>query len=176
MKRVILKWELLGVAIISVLGSVLHFVFELSGEWEPIGIIAAVNESVFEHLKLAYWPVLVYAAITHVLLKKTTNNFIVAKTASVYVMPAAIMFFFYSYTAITGTENLVIDIIIFVVAVALGQIISYKILTKSKLSHGFGWLAWAFLIALGVIYGVFTYYPPHTPLFLDPVSGTYGVP
>jgi hypothetical protein len=31
-------------------------------------------------------------------------------------------------------------------------------------------------VALAVIYGVFTFYPPHLPLFLDPVGGGYGIP
>ncbi len=175
MKRSVLKWELIGIAVISVLGSIFHFAFEWSGEWGPIGVIVAVNESVFEHLKLTFWPTLFYAAITYGLLKKSAYNFIIAKTASLYVMPVAIIVLFYSYTTITGTENLIIDIVIFVVAVALGQFTSYKILTTSQLSNSLRWLSLAFLIILGVIYGVFTYYPPHVPLFLDPVSGTYGI-
>jgi hypothetical protein len=175
MKSSVRKWELIGIVVISLLGSALHFAFEWTGGWEPIGIIAAVNESVFEHLKLTYWSTLVYAAITYGFLKKTSNNFIIAKTASLYVMPVAIIILFYSYTAITGTENLIVDIVIFVVAIALGQLTSYKILTTSQLSRSLHWLALAFLIILAAIYGVFTYFPPHVPLFLDPVSGTYGI-
>ena len=46
MKRSILKWELVGIAVISVLGSVLHFDFEWSGNWELVGVFVVVNESV----------------------------------------------------------------------------------------------------------------------------------
>ena len=176
MKKSVLRWELIGIAVISVLGSILHFAFEWSGELEPVGVIAAVNESVFEHLKLTYWPTLFYAAITYRLLKNSINNFIIAKAVGVYVMPVAIIVFFYSYTTITGSENLIADIAIFIVAVAFGQLTSYKILTKARLPQSLHWLAMAALIALGVIYGVFTFYPPHVPLFIDQVSGTYGIP
>ena len=60
MKKYALKWELLGIVFIIVLGGALHFVFDLSGEWPPLALIAAVNESVWEHLKLGFWPALIY--------------------------------------------------------------------------------------------------------------------
>ena len=176
MKRLIRKRELIGIAVISSLGSLLHFAFEWSGELWPIGVFAAVNESVFEHLKLTYWPALFYAAVEYSPLKKSVNNFIIAKTAGLYVMPAAIMGIFYSYTTITGSENLIADIATFVGAVALGQLASYKILTKERMSPSLHSSALAGLIALGAIYAIFTFYPPHLPIFLDPITGTYGIP
>jgi hypothetical protein len=62
-KRIIRKRELIGIAVIAGLGSLLHFAFEWSGELRPVAIFAAVNESVFEHLKLTYWPALFYTAV-----------------------------------------------------------------------------------------------------------------
>ena len=175
MKKLALKWELIGIAAISVLGSLLHFAFELSGELAPVGIFAAVNESVFEHLKLTYWPTLVYAACTYGIIRKPTSNFIIAKTVSVYVMPMSIIVLFYVYTTITGTEILIVDILIFVVAVALGQLTSYKLLTMNRLPNNLHWIALSLLVALAVVYGIFTFYPPQVPFFQDPVNGTYGI-
>lgn len=54
MKRSLLKWEMLGIAFISLLGAFLHFAFELSGQAKVVGAFAAVNESVWEHLKIAF--------------------------------------------------------------------------------------------------------------------------
>ena len=176
MKRPILKWELVGIAVISSIGALLHFAFEWSGDSPPVGVFAAVNESVFEHLKLTYWPALFWAAIEYRLLKNSANNFIIAKTAGLYVMPVAIIVLFYSYTTITGTESLIADIAIFVVAIALGQLTSYKILMRERLSQSLHKSALAGLVSLGVIYAVFTFYPPHVPFFQDPISGTYGIP
>jgi hypothetical protein len=34
----------------------LHFAFGWSGRWLPLALVAPVNESVWEHLKMAYWP------------------------------------------------------------------------------------------------------------------------
>lgn len=176
MKRPALKWELIGIAVISLVGSALHFVFELSGELPPVGVIAAVNESVFEHLKLTFWPTVVYAAVTYKLLKNYVNNFVIAKTAAVYAMPVTIIALFYGYTTLTGIENVIIDIFIFFVAVAVGQLVSYRILIAEQLPQWLKWLSLAFTVILAVIYGLFTFYPPHMPFFMDSASGTYGIP
>jgi hypothetical protein len=176
MKHPTLKWELIGIAVIFLLGSALHFTFEWSGEWTPVGVIAAVNESVFEHLKLTFWPTILYAAIACKLLRKGTNNFIVAKTAALYIMPLTIIVLFYAYTTLTGIENVFIDIFIFFLAVACGQLISYRILLMEPLPEWLKLFSLAFLVILALIYGLFTFYPPHVPFFMDSVTGTYGIP
>lgn len=176
MKRTALKWELIGIAIISLLGAVFHFLFELSGEWPPIGVIAAVNESVFEHLKITFWPTVLYGAVTYRWIRKSTYNFMTAKTTAVYVMPLMIIILFYAYTSLTGWESLAIDIVIFIIAVASGQLISYKILNLKKLPRWLTWLSVTFIIILAAIYGLFTFYPPHVDFFMDTATGTYGIP
>ncbi|MFW6118391.1 MAG: DUF6512 family protein [Chloroflexota bacterium] len=133
MKKSILRWELGKIVFIVVLGSLLHFVFEWSGNWTPIAPIAAVNESVWEHLKLAFWPALVYAALEYGRFGKSTNNFFFAKTLGIYLMPITIVVLFYSYKSILGYGLLIADIAIFVIAVIVGQLVSYKLLTASPL-------------------------------------------
>jgi len=174
-KRTIRKWELVGIAIIASLGAMFHFIFEWSGELLPIGAIAPVNESVFEHLKMPYWPALFYAAIEYRRIRGYTKNFMIAKTSSLYVMPLTTMAIFYAYTTITGTESLIADIMIFIGSVALGQFTSYKIMSKEPLPSALYKAAIAGLISLGIIYAVFTFYTPHLPMFLDPATGTYGI-
>ena len=174
-KRNIRKWELVGIAVIASLGAMFHFIFEWSGELPPIGVFAPVSESVFEHLKMPYWPALLYAVIEYRHIKEYTKNFIIAKTASLYVMPLTTMAIFYAYTTITGTESLIADIVLFVGSVALGQFVGYKIMIKDPLPSALYKAAIVGLISLGIIYAVLTFYPPHLPLFLDPATGTYGI-
>jgi hypothetical protein len=175
MKRSILKWELVGIAVISILGSVLHFAFEWSGNWGPLGVIAAVNESVWEHFKIAFWPALFYAIFEYPFFRRSANNFMLAKAAGIYVMPIAIAVIFYSYTAIIGKEILIVDILIFVVAVALGQLTSYKMLTIKRLPLWSDKVGLALVIVLANAFGVFTFYPLHLSVFRDAVSGGYGI-
>ena len=176
MKNQILKWELIGIAVITGVGAVMHFAFDWSGGLRAVGVFAAVNESVWEHLKMTYWPSLLYAALEYPRLKNLTGNFVFAKTAGIYIMPAAIITLFYGYTAVTGGDNLAADITIFVVAIALGQLTSYKIMTLPQMPRWRYILAIVGMVALGVIYAVFTFYPPPAPIFREAATGVYGIP
>jgi hypothetical protein len=174
-KRSILIWELGGIFFIIVLGSVLHFVFEWSGRAIPVAPIAAVNESVWEHLKLGFWPALVYAALEYSRFGKSANNFSFAKTLGIYLIPITIVVLYYVYTAILGHGLLEVDIAIFVVAVIVGQLVSYRLLTASPLPERLNRFAPIALAVLGILFVLFTFYPPQLPLFRDSVTGAYGI-
>jgi hypothetical protein len=175
MKRSVLRWELVGVGVIFLAGSLFHFLFDWSGGLAPVGVIAAVNESVWEHFKIAFWPALIYAVIEYPFLRRYTNNFFIAKAIGFYVMPLVIAAIFYAYTAIFGEEILAVDVLIFLVAIALGQFASYKILTLKQWPRWLCWVGVAMVILLAVAFGVFTFYPPHLGIFRDAVSGGYGI-
>src|SRR6056297_1692189 len=61
--RAILSREMAGAVFIILVGSTLHFVFDWTGGWRPAALFAAVNESIWEHLKLAFWPGLAWALL-----------------------------------------------------------------------------------------------------------------
>jgi hypothetical protein len=168
-------YEFIGMVFIIVLGSVLHFTFEWSGSQPVVGVFSAVNESVWEHLKLAYWPALLFLLVEYVPLKKAVANFFLAKTVGVYLMVLIIPAVFYSYTAFTGESILAVDIGSFVVAVVVGQLASFKLLTHRRLSEKFAWISLGALVALGIAFAVFTFAPPHVGVFRDPVTGGYGI-
>ena len=175
MWREIRKWELIGIAVIASVGSMMHFAFEWSGELPPVGVFAAVNESVWEHFKIAFWPALFYAIIEYPFLRRYTSNFFIAKAIGIYVMPVVIAAIFYAYTAIFGEEILIVDISIFFVAVALGQLASYKILTMKQWPRWICGVGVVMVILLAAAFGIFTFYPPELGIFRDAVSGGYGI-
>lgn len=171
-----LTYELTGIIFILLLGGALHFTFEWSGNNPVVGSFSAVNESVWEHLKLAFWPTILFALIELVPLRNIVNNFILAKTIGVYSMVAIIPAIFYSYTAITSKSIFAIDIASFVIAVIVGQLLSYKLLTIKKISEKINWVAFLFIIALAVAFVIFTFYPPQAVIFQDSLTGQYGIP
>jgi len=175
MKKYILKWELVGVIFVFLLGALLHFVFEWSGESKVVGLIASVNESVWEHFKQGFWPMCLYAAIEYKFLRGHVNNFFLAKAVAVYLIPIITGLVFYGYTAIIGKEILIVDIIIFLVAIIVGQLTSYNIMTSSKTTKYMNVISLTFIILLALILMLFTFYPPHLPIFLD-ARGFYGIP
>lgn len=171
----VLKWETSGILFIILVGSLLHFVYALSGYWMPLAIIAAVNESVWEHLKLGIWPPLFFAVIEYKWIRKEINNFLIAKTLASYVIPLSIVLLFYGYTAVTGENFLFMDIAIFIIAVVLGQIASFTILTTKTLGKTWFILAVTGLFTLMILTPLFTFAPPRHPLFRDSLTGTYGL-
>jgi hypothetical protein len=172
----ILRWELLGIAVVVVLGALWHFLFQLTGDCKIIGALAPVNESVWEHFKLGFWPMCIFAAIEYYFIGKRTNSFFLAKAVAVYIIPVIIALVFYTYTAITGHAILAVDIATFAVAVAIGQLISYKIMTSDELPGYLNYIALVLVIALAVVFAIFTFYPPDLPIFLDSEAGIYGIP
>ena len=176
MKLSALAWELWGIAFIAVLGWIFHFVFEWSGEWRPVALIAAVNESTWEHLKLAFWPALFYTIIESVFLRSSVNNFWLAKSLGLLLMPLAIVGLFYGYEAVLGHHYLAFDILIFVVAVTMGQLLSSRIFSVGEKGHAGAVLGRVLIIVMVAAFSLFTYYPPRNFLFRNPHTGGFGIP
>jgi hypothetical protein len=174
-RRRILFYESAGIVFIIVFGSVLHFTFEWSGHQAIVGVFSAVNESVWEHLKLGFWPAIVFALIEFKYLKKATNNFLFGKTVGIYLIPVIITVIFYSYTAILGESLLVIDILTFIIAVIVGQLVSYRVLTGKTLPYNLDRVSLIALLLLGLAFVLFTFYPPPLAMFQDPITGEYGI-
>lgn len=176
MKNMVLRWELQGIIFVFLLGALLHFVFEWSGESRIVGLIASVNESVWEHFKQGFWPMCIYSAIEYKFLRGRSNNFLTAKAVAVYLIPTITGLVFYGYTAIIGKEILMVDIVIFLVAIIIGQLTSYKIMTSARLPMYTNFISPIFIMLLALVLMLFTFYPPHLPIFLDGNTGTYGIP
>ncbi len=170
----ILKLEIWGMVFISLFGSLLHFIFNWANRFWVVGAFSAVNESTWEHLKLAVIPAVLWAVLEKFGFKVNCPNFWFAKAKSIWLMPILIIVFFYGYKAILGTHNLILDISIFILSVIMGQIVSYKIMSGSRNFGKFSGLSVFFIILLSVLFFIFTFYPPHNFLFLDPVFGGYG--
>ena len=175
MRKYALKWELSGIAFVFLLGALLHFVFEWSGESRIVGLFASVNESVWEHFKQGFWPMCLYAAIEYRFLRGRIYNFLTAKAVAVYIIPIITGLVFYAYTAIIGEEILIVDILIFLVAIVAGQLTSYKVMTSVKLPGYTNVVSLIFIMVLAFVLMLFTFYPPHLPIFLDG-RGFYGIP
>ena len=165
-KKNILKLSIIGAIFVIIAGSVLHFVYEWSGENVIVGIFAPVNESVWEHMKLSTFPFLLFALLELYLLRKNLKNFWCAKAAEVYLAIIFMIAFFYTYNIFVEESILFLDILSFVIAVVLGKFVSYKILVTEKQIKGM-FLSVIFLIILISAFVVFTFYPPEFGLFKE---------
>lgn len=171
-----IKKVTVGGAVFTLLfGTLLHFVFEWSGNSPVVGIIGAVNESTWEHLKLLFYPMLFYGIFEYFTYGKETANFIPARLISILAGMFIIIASFYTYTGIIGKNFLVLDIGTFILGTVGAYFIGYKIMKSDILSSKKATiLGIIILILLFLAFAVFTFNPPKIGLFLDPVTGTYS--
>ena len=129
----------------------------------------------WEHLKLGFWPVIFLSPIEYQFIKERVNNFLFAKMVAAYTIPASIIILFYSYTAITGTHLLFMDILIFILAVIIGHVLSHKIMISAEKPRVISKISVILIISLAILFVLFTFFPPRIPVFQDSLTGQYGI-
>jgi len=108
-------------------------------------------------------------------LRTRVNNFRLAKSLGVALMPLLITALHYFYVFLLGHHVFYIDIAIFVVAVLAGQYVGYRLMTGDERSPAANLIAPVLLVALAVLFIVFSFAPPHVGLFRDGPTGAYGI-
>lgn len=175
-KKKILRFQIFSVIFTWILGTILHFLYEWSGDNKIIASFSAVNESTWEHLKLVFFPMLITTIIGFWIIGKDNKKFWCAKTIGIILAMSFIIVFFYTYTGIIGTNFAILDIGSFFVAVILGEYVAHKIMTndeyKLKCNKRIAVIG---LICILLCFIIFTYLPPHIGLFKDPISNGYGI-
>lgn len=174
MDRILRSWEFAGFFFIFFMGALFHFVFEFSGYNSLVGLIAPVNESVWEHLKLVYFPGLMFLIIEYFFVGKKFQAFFMGKAISLYIMCGTILGGYYLYTLFIE-DNLVYDIILMALSIVIGQIVSYYISVKIRISAWTVVVSWLAIIALGILFVIFTFNTPELEPFKDSASGEYGI-
>ena len=175
-KNKILKWQIIAVLFSLVLGTLLHFTYEWSGENNFVASFSAANESVWEHLKLVFFPILLFAIIEYFFLKSDTKHYFVAKLAAILTAMSFITIFFYTYTGILGKSYFVLDIASFIISILLAEWVAYQIMLKPGQSDKMiNVVSISLIIILALWFVLFTYYPPEIPLFQDPITKQYGI-
>lgn len=166
------NWVIAAI-IISILGSALHFAFELSGNLSLVGTIAAVNESVWEHMKLAYWPMLLVLALLsrRYGYKACEISFPLAVAITSTLLSIPLMY--YLVTCGLGIHSVILDIILFIIAIVLGVYVFTRLLNRDK--KNLCLLGWIIILLWGIAFIVFTFAPPHLPIFYDNSQQLYGI-
>ena len=168
-------WQviLLEGVIISVVGTLLHFAYNWSRKNKRVGIIAAVNESTWEHTKIAIFPMFVAMFVDGFWWNGLPNYFI-GKFLSIVVVMSLIPLLFYGYRLFSSKSILVIDIVIFYIAIFAGQAIGYFMTTLPDLGAVWNFLALDGIFALFAVTLVLTFLPIKNFLFKDPITNKYG--
>lgn len=172
-KTKIRNYQIISAIFVCILGTLLHFTYEFFSENIFVATFSAVNESVWEHLKLLFFPMLLTTIIGYFYIGKNTPNFLCSKAFGIIVSMLFIIIFFYTYTGIIGKSIVFIDISSFFIAVILGEYLAYKwIISNSKCNNI---IAIIILITTLICFIVFTYFTPKIGIFKDSVTNQYGI-
>ncbi len=172
-RRKIKQWCIAGFIALVVLGSALHFLYEWLNS-PVIALIAPVNESIWEHLKLGYWALLIFSVPEYITIKHHIKNYFLVKALGFLIITFTILVVFYSYYLILGRNIVLIDIFSYVLGSLLCQLITCK-LFQTKQRPSLTVISVIFLILIEIIFAVFTFHPPHAEIFKDSRNDTYGI-
>ena len=173
-QRKSLLFCIIGAVFSLALGTLSHFFYEWSGNQPIVGFFFPVNESTWEHLKLAIFPILLFFAMGSRFLRGNENA-VLAAFCAVLIPVLLIPAIFYTYTAFTGAPVLPVDIATFAIAVLAGFAAAWLILRANSIPHA-SLIGWIGIFVILACYFTFTAFPPHCFLFRDPLSGGYGYP
>ena len=172
MKRTVWLWQIFGFCAVSLSGTLLHFLYEwLGAVW--IAPISGVNESTFEHMKLIFWPMLIFAVIQS-LFFRSYDDFWCIKLKGTLLALGAIPSLFYLYNGVIGKSPDFVNIAIFFISAAAAYVYETHLFNK-KGAYCRSYLAIGVLLVIGAAFVIFTFMPPHIAIFMDPVTGKYGV-
>ena len=173
MKRDISLWQLGGFAFTAIAGTLLHYLYEWTGESALAAPFSGVNESTWEHMKLLYFPLLIFALIQSRFFKEY-KGFWCIKLYGTVIGLLSIPMLFYTANGAFGKTPDWINITIFFISAALAFLLEAH-LFKYGFSCKFSRIAFVTLCVIGILFIVFTFNAPQIPLFKDPLTGSYGI-
>lgn len=169
------KIKIVGVIISFILAIIFHFIYG----WVPnsvISVIAPVNESIWEHMKLIVTPSIIFSIFEYFIYKKKDiefNNFILSYAISSILGIIVYLLLYIPLNDIFGHKAYIAISLLFLILIFV-QIVSYYIMNKSniKQSSDVGILL---ILIIYFAFGYLTYHPPKINLFYDYMNKGYGI-
>jgi len=174
MKREIGLWQLVGFGVASLGGTILHFLYDWLDGATWIAPFSGVNESTWEHMKLLFWPMFIYAIVQSFFFKDY-ENFWCVKLKGILLGLGLIPVIFYTYNGVIGKSPDWINIAIFFIAAAIAYVYETRQFNNGKTACKNPKLAFGLLCVIAVLFVIFTFNTPELDIFKDPLTGTYGI-
>lgn len=174
MHKNVSQWQVAGFLFTSVFGTFLHFLFDLTGQNVVAGLFSAVNESIWEHMKLVFFPMFLFAWLENYFWGKEKPNFWCVKLIGIGFALLLIPVLYYTYTGIFGLSVDWLNIAIFFIAAGAAFWLETRLFAQERSCRMPPSAAFALLCAIALAFILLTFFPPHIPLFQDPLTGTYG--
>lgn len=168
------SWQIGGLVFTLLVGSLLHFLYDWTNS-PVVAVFSAVNESTWEHLKLLFFPAFVFSVVESKFLLKHYPNFWQTKLIGIVAGLVLIPALFYTYNGAFGKSPDWLNIVFFLVVVVFVFYIETQLFKENPSTRFRRIFAIISLCVIAVLFGVFTFLPPKLPLFIDPITNTYGI-
>ena len=160
-------YTITGAIFVIITGSISHFIYEWSGRQFLLGFFFPVSESTWEHMKLCFFPMLIYSCFMNKRWKDAypcvTSALLFGMLLGTFLIPVI----FYTYTGIIGRNYLFLDIATFVISVLLAFLCVYRLTVSCKMfTHTF--LLGSLVFVMAICFLMFTYLPPNLGIFIEP--------
>ena len=162
-------YTIIGIIFTIILGSLSHFFYEWSNNNFFVGLFAPINESTWEHMKLLFFPMLLYSMVMIPKLKENYPCIHPSYWTGILIGTLLIPVLFYTYTGILGYHIMTLDIGIFLLSVIIAFYSIYKLSLNCKAENCI-LLLFTLVCILAICFIVFTYSPPGIPLFSNPME------
>lgn len=160
---------IIGILFVLVTGTLSHFLYDWSGQNPVVGLFTPINESVWEHMKLLFFPMLLYSLLMILKFRRRYPHIPAALFFGIITGTLLVPIFYYAYTSILGTNYLVADIGIFILSIVVSFWLTYKLTLSHRLENHTFVLGFS-VCALFLCFLWFTYHAPNTVIFQDPTK------
>jgi len=174
MKKTLSFWQIAGFLFTSIVGVILHFLFEWTGENAFVASFSAVNESTWEHMKLLFFPVFVFALVESRYVEQEYSSFLCVKLIGILAGVVLIPVLYYLLGGVFGKTPDWVNIAIFYVSAAGSYLLETWILKRNRVPCKSPGKALFILWLIALLFVVLTFLPLRIPLFEDPITKTYG--
>ena len=163
-KKIIIRISIFYL-ITVVIGTLSHFAYSTFNFQNGLKVIFPINESIFEHLKLFFYPFMITSLVEGIIYKEDLKGFL---TKRGFVISFIMFFEIFYISLITHLFGIVtfINLSSYYILILVGYIISLKLDDTKVIRIGgfiniFMWL---------IFFAYFTYYPLDSLIFLDPLK------
>ena len=156
---------------VAILGTLLHFLYDWTGESALAKPFSAIDESTWQHMKIMYFPMILFGVVQCFFFRKECHCFFVVKLVGIAVGLTLIPVLFYTYNGAFGKSPDWLNITIFMVADVCAYAVEHILFKRAEGGCRKVWSALSLtaIIVIGALFVVFTYAPPNLPLFISPV-------
>ena len=171
MKQASSLWQWAGFGAATLVGTILHFLYDCTGGSIGVAPFSGVNESTWEHMKLLFWPLFLFAVVQRLFFREQ-ENFWWVKLWGILLGLLLIPVLFYTCNGAFGKSPDWVNISIFYICA--GAVFLFERWALQNI-HASGRMGFIVICLVGALFVVFTFAPPRLPLFQDPLTGSYGI-